>query len=308
MRYIHSYGAHFANSVVHFTAPTGLRPPPPFMGEVGRGQTSLIGFVGVIGIIAIKNFLHYIINTPENPCQYFLDTLYMNRIAIISPDASGEVLKNLRALDLEPVAIPKTGLVVDQISGHPDIQVFIHENRAFCHPDISLSFAANIETHAEVIICGTRLSKKYPADIPYNIACAGPHAFHHRSGIDPTIGEYLTSRKIAGAPVGQGYAKCSTLIVNPGSIVTSDVSIHRAAVSRGVESLLLASGHIDLPGYAFGFIGGATGVIDDLVLFTGSMSHHPDYDKIAAFIEGHEKKIVPLGSGRAVDLGTIFVI
>ncbi len=232
----------------------------------------------------------------------------MDRIAIINPDTPAEIINNLKRLDIEPIPIPKTGLVDGPLAGHPDIQVFIHEKHVFCHPDISASFASKIEKHAEVIICSTRLTKDYPGDVLYNIACAGSSAFRHSGGADPRVEEYLRSHNITAAGVKQGYAKCSTLIVDDNSIVTADVSIHRAASSQGLASLLISPGTIDLPGYGYGFIGGATGLCDDMVFCAGTLSHHPDYETIVRFIDERAKKIVPLGRMPAVDLGTIFVL
>ncbi len=255
-----------------------------------------------------KNCLPSIFIAPENPCQYFLDTLIMDRIAIINPDTPVEIIDNLKKMDIEPIAIPKTDRVDGPLAGHPDIQIFVHGRRVFCHPDISASFASKIENHAEVTICPTRLVKDYPGDVPYNIACAGQWAFRHSAGADPVIEDYLRSEKIFTIGVGQGYAKCSTLIVDDGSIITADVSIHRAASSKGLVSFLITPGHIDLTGYGYGFIGGATGTCDGMVLCAGTLSHHPDYSAIEDFIIKRGKKIVPLGRERAVDLGTIFVL
>ncbi len=232
----------------------------------------------------------------------------MKRIAIINPDASVEIIANLKKLEIEPVTIPKTGLVEAPLAGHPDIQVFVHKNRVFCHPDISLSFISTIERHAEVIICRTKLAMTYPGDVPYNIACAGPWAFRYRGGSDPLVEEYLRSKNITAVAVNQGYARCSTLIVDVSSIITADMTIHNGALSCGLSSLLISPGHIDLPGYGYGFIGGAMGTCDDIVLCSGTLSHHPDYGAITDFIQSRGKKIVPLGTSRAVDLGTIFVL
>jgi hypothetical protein len=232
----------------------------------------------------------------------------MNRIAIINPDTPAEITGNLTKMDIEPVLIPKTGRVDAPLAGHPDIQVFVHGKRIFCHPDISASFVSMIEKYGEVTICATRLSKEYPRDIAYNVACPGPWAFRHPAGADPVVEDYLRSKGIAGIGVSQGYARCSTLIVDNNSIITADVSIHRAARSRVLDSLLISPGYIELPGYRYGFIGGGTGLCEDMVLCAGTLSHHPDYGSIVDFIEERGKKIVPLGRERAVDLGTIFVL
>lgn len=232
----------------------------------------------------------------------------MDRIAIINPDAPGEIIENLKKMDFEPILIPRTGLVDRPLAGHPDIQIFVHGNRVFCHPDISVSFVSRIEKHAAVTLCPTTLSRAYPADVTYNIACTGKWAFRHSAGSDPLVEEYLRSQRITAVGVSQGYAKCSTVIVDERSIITADASIHRAASERGIGSLLISAGHIDLPGYKYGFIGGATGLWEDLILCSGTLVRHPDYAMIEDFIITRGKKIVPLGAMAAVDLGTIFVL
>ena len=232
----------------------------------------------------------------------------MHHIAIISPDASEEILGNLAALDIEPISVPKTGLVQGPISGHPDIQVFVFGNRVFCHPDIDPSFRARIEKHAEVIICPTRLSIHYPGDVPYNVACTGSHAFHHHAALDPAVKEYLLGSGIVLCGVSQGYAKCSTLILGKDAIITADSSIHGAASARGIDSLLIRPGHIDLPGYEYGFIGGAAGLAGDMVLVTGTLAHHPDYEAIEEYAGARGKIIAILSRQQAVDLGTIFIL
>lgn len=255
-----------------------------------------------------KNCLHYIIIAPENPCQYFLERLIMNRIAVINPDAPEEIIENLMKIDIEPVFIPKTDRVDGPLAGHPDIQIFMHGTRVFCHPDISLSFVRTMEKYADMTICSTPLSREYPADVCYNIACVGAWAFRHSAGSDPMVEDYLRSKNITAVCVSQGYAKCSTLVVDDRSMITADRSIHGAALSRGLKSLLIQPGHIGLPGYRYGFIGGATGAWGRIVLCAGTLSHHPDYTAIVDFVERRGKKIVLLGPLPATDLGTIFVL
>lgn len=232
----------------------------------------------------------------------------MSRMAIISPDASDDILVSLKKIDIEPVALPRTVLVSPPISGHPDIQLFPHDGRVFCHPDIEISFIKKIGKKAEVVVCTAGLSPEYPGDVPYNIACAGNCAFHHRSGINHSIGEHLQSRGVVLAGVSQGYAKCSSMVVNDDAIITADRSIHKSASDHGIMSLLIRTGHIDLPGYAYGFIGGASGRIDDMLLVAGDLSLHPDYEKIVEYIYGTGKKLIFLSRKKAVDLGSIYII
>lgn len=232
----------------------------------------------------------------------------MNRIAIISPDAPIEILDNLRKRDIEPVIMSRTDRVARPLSGHPDMQIFVHGGRVFCHPDIARPFLEKIEPHAKIVICPTRLAPDYPRDIPYNIACTGLAAFHHHASIDPLLAEHLKCQGISLRGVPQGYAKCSTLIVDDGSIITADESIRLAAIAAGLKALKIRPGFIGLPGYAFGFIGGATGRAGDMILCTGTLEHHPDYELMLGFISDRGKYFVALGKAPAVDMGTIYTI
>jgi hypothetical protein len=232
----------------------------------------------------------------------------MNKAAIIDPRASDDVKENLAGLGLEIIPIPLTDLVAEPVSGHPDIQVFIHGNNAFMHPDISADFIRSVEQYCNVTVCTTGLDSKYPLDIPYNIACIGNIAIHKKDCTAPEIKKYLSENNINLIHTSQGYSKCSTLIVDNNSLITSDKSIHKSAETMGIDSLLITTGYIDLPGYNYGFIGGASGEFNNTVFFAGRIDHHPDFDRIKNFIISKEKSIIYLSENRADDIGSILFI
>ena len=77
---------------------------------------------------------------------------------------------------------------------------------------------------------------------------------------------------------------------------------------HGCNVLLIQPGHIALPGYDCGFIGGASFVYENKVIFFGNIEKHPDYTEISAFIDeaGYEtvyEKNTPL-----TDLGGAVVL
>ena len=232
----------------------------------------------------------------------------MNRIAIINPDTSKEIIDKLKKNDLEPIILPVTNLVEKPISGHPDLQIFTHNNKIFCHPDINKSFLHKVEDKYEIIICESKLSNIYPNDIPYNIANIGNFAFHNLKYTDKTIRKYFEKEKIKQIDVKQGYSKCSTLIVDENSIITADKGIHNSALENKIDSLLISSGDIELPGYKYGFIGGASATTDTSVYLTGSIINHPDKKNIENFISYKNKNIIYLSIEKIIDLGTIFIL
>lgn len=109
--------------------------------------------------------------------------------------------------------------------------------------------------------------------------------------------------------VRQRYARCSSCIVDEQSIITSDRGIAKAAKEYGVDVLLISPGHILLDGFNYGFIGGASfKLAPDKLAFTGSLRHHPDEERINAFLE--KRRIVPvcLSSGPLRDIGSAVLI
>ena len=232
----------------------------------------------------------------------------MEPCVIIDPRLDEECITNLRHNGFSVIAAPLTDLVDTPVSGHPDIQMFIHEKNLFVHPDIDKKFIKSIEGYVNVIQCSTKLKKNYPDDIPYNIALVGDYAIHRKGFTDKIIQDYLLNCGIDIVDAKQGYAKCSTLIIDDKSIITSDRSINDAAKSVGIDALLISAGFIDLPGYNHGFIGGASGSFCGVIYLTGSIDHHPDRAEIESFIESKNMQLKILSNKRIVDAGSLFFI
>jgi putative nucleotidyltransferase with HDIG domain len=232
----------------------------------------------------------------------------MAPIAIINPDAPGEIRKNLARLGLDALEVPRCGLADKRIAGHPDIQLFVLGTRLICRPDIGPAFLRKMEKHAEIVTGRTRPADPYPGDVPYNAAYTGRFAFHSLRHTDPVLRESLREAGAHVIDVAQGYAGCSTLVIGREEIITADPSIHAAASSHGLRSLLISPGHVGLPGHPYGFIGGASGTWGGTLLLTGRIDHHPDGKKIVERIGESGKKVVYLSEERATDLGTIFIM
>ena len=65
---------------------------------------------------------------------------------------------------------------------------------------------------------------------------------------------------------------------------------------------------IELRKLDYGFIGGATGLIDNSTLaVNGDINSHPDSEQIKVFCHKYNVDIIPLKDGKLVDIGTIIV-
>ncbi len=232
----------------------------------------------------------------------------MNPCAIVDPRLSDQIMKSLQNSGFKTIAVPLIEKVDQPLAGHPDIQMFIHDTNIFVHPDIDKSFLKKIEDYVNIMICSSKLDKKYPGDISYNIACTGKIAIHKKAFTDKEIMDYLLRNQIEIIDTRQGYSKCSTLIVDDSSIITADNAIHLSAESAGLDSLLISEGYIDLPGYNYGFIGGASGRFIDTIYLTGSIDHHPDKERIVNFVESKKMHLKILSEEKIFDAGSIFFI
>ncbi len=185
--------------------------------------------------------------------------------------------------------------------------------------------------------CPEKIGSKYPENIIYNAACTGKYFIHNTKYTDSELLKHVNEQKSNSDAVAetfeiidvpQGYTKCNTLIVDENSIITSDIGIYNAIYSQPqflnkniaatdtlngipaesapqLEVLLIEKGHIKLQGFDYGFIGGASGRIGDTIIFNGNITQHPDYEKIAAFIESRGLKIKYFTEYALEDIGSI---
>lgn len=105
------------------------------------------------------------------------------------------------------------------------------------------------------------LSALYPEDVSLNALICDRFLFARLDALAPEVREFAIENGMTLLNVRQGYAGCSSIVLSPHAILTSDVGIQRAARAVGLETLLLPPGQIHLAGYRGngGMPGGAAG-------------------------------------------------
>ena len=99
------------------------------------------------------------------------------------------------------------------------------------------------------------------------------------------------------------------MIVNERSLVTSDRGIYESALDEGFKALLISQGHVSLPGEGYGFIGGASGVIDnERVILLGDIALHPDRENISRFVSTSGVELIILDDLPLLDAGTLIIL
>lgn len=171
-----------------------------------------------------------------------------------------------------------------------------------------------VSSHPDLYMCGLgpgapiffgepeKVGPSYPENSIYNAACTGTYFIHNLKHTDPSLLKQVSH--LEQIHVAQGYTKCNIVIVNETSIITSDQGIFRAC-SEKLDVLLIKPGHVKLRYFPYGFLGGASGRIGKTIFFNGNLSAHPDYKKIASFIEERDLEIIYFKQYELEDIGSI---
>lgn len=209
---------------------------------------------------------------------------------------------------------------------HPALCTYLENASHVIHnfPELR-TVSSLVANHPDVLLCklGARpespiyegipneLSPLYPGDCRYNAACTGKFFIHK---LDVTDAGLLDAAKTSCGDdlqlinVRQGYAKCSTVIVDEDSIITYDKGIAKPCEAAGMNVLIVEPGFVKLRGANTGFIGGASGRVDGEILFNGDLSVHPNFREITAFIEAQGLGCKWFESYELEDIGSIITV
>ncbi len=146
---------------------------------------------------------------------------------------------------------------------------------------------------------------EYPKDVICNAFAVGENLFAHMRSIDGNIVKAAENNHLKLIDVKQGYAACSTLILNSSSIISADEGICAKAIQKNIECLMISAGGIILDGYNTGFIGGCAAQLGKTVYFTGKLNSHRDGRAIREFISRRWLNITEITDNALHDIGGI---
>lgn len=200
-----------------------------------------------------------------------------------------------------------------------------------------------VSTHADIHMCRlglwegphifmgnvSKLGKNYPGNIIYNAVCTGKYFIHNLKYTDRALlkaaqewhAKTFPAGKLHTISVPQGYTRCCCLPVDDSSFITSDEGIANALKGTDAQVLLIERGHILLPGFDYGFIGGCAGhlTLEDsaapdaggepqtrrIIVFNGDLAAHPDFHEMKDFIENRGAEVVYFRDFPLMDIGSI---
>ena len=232
---------------------------------------------------------------------------------IVDKRISDELKEALRSLGLQLIYLEGYSRLGGAIASHPDTLLFKYKDRIFYpegyereHPEV-LKEIREAAKSARLAPLPDDLSSVYPEDTRYNVLVAGGELFLKKTSAAGDILGLEESEGVRINPVKQGYPACSTLSLG-NSAVTADRGLSAELEKRGISVTLIRPGHISLPPYEYGFIGGASFVLESFVYFFGDFKLHPDAELIEKAIR--DAGLVPISLSHAplVDLGGAVVI
>ena len=210
--------------------------------------------------------------------------------AYISKKTNEILIRYLKGKGISPTLVGPIPYVDIPINSHPDIiYCKLNDNEVFVGDE-------------------NLLSSKYPGDIRYNACSTGKYLIHNLKYTDEKLLKRAKELGLKLIDVKQGYTKCSIVVIDEDSVITYDEGISKVLSSKGLNVLLISPGNVKLEGYDTGFIGGASGKIEDEIVFNGNLKLHSDFDRIEKFISSRGLKLKYFTEYELTDIGSIIVI
>lgn len=209
----------------------------------------------------------------------------------------------------EVIELPPFSALDPRVASHPDMLLKSMNGRLFVPKDYYIETKHEIDliiskTSLKLSLTNDKLGREYPLDVAYNFFTLKNAIVGNTAHISEEIKKYALSRGFVNANVKQGYAKCSSVVLE-NAVITADQGIYNTARKLGVDALLICSGGVILEGYDYGFLGGASGVYGNKVYFCGDISKHKDGTEISAFCQKQGYEVISLSDAPLYDVGTI---
>ena len=226
---------------------------------------------------------------------------------------NASALSSLSSIANEIVLMPAADYLQAGVASHPDMLLFIGFERIFCHRRYFEQNGPLLErisalTGYEICISDEPTDEKYPHDVLFNAVLVGKRLICNTKTVSKLILSFAEEYGYETVHVPQGYTKCSVAVVSDNAIITSDKAISSICSSVGIDVLTVTEGHISLPPYDYGFIGGTCGTYGDKIYFCGSIEKHPHVESIKSFCKNHGKTAISLSNDTLQDVGSLLFI
>ena len=230
----------------------------------------------------------------------------MQKHALCSPFLPREIRAEIeKAGNMQCIEIPPCDTLPVPVNSHPDMLFFNPPNSTVTvlskrYHAVNSRFFEKF-TAENLILDDVALGSEYPSDVPFDAIGMGSTLYCLEAHTSAEV-KKLFHRTVN---VRQGYAACSTLILNEATAITADKNIAKALKSDGITVHVISPEGISLPGYGCGFIGGASAVINGNAIFFGDLKKHPDGERITEICRAVDVKPIDFPHLPLTDYGSI---
>lgn len=189
---------------------------------------------------------------------------------------------------------------------HADLSLcYLGRGIAVCAPEAYDYYTESLGfTKLKLIKGEAGVGSNYPYDAAYNVAIVGKRLYCKVKITDPVLLNTARAMGYEIININQGYAKCSVCPVDEKSAISADMSFGKAAVTGGLDVLLITNDNICLEGFENGFFGGCSYMAKKGELnVKGDFATLPHYEEIREFLKKRGIS-VGKGSGSVKDFGS----
>lgn len=233
----------------------------------------------------------------------------MIKKAVIASNLSGEVASYLENAGFEIVCFGTNPAVDSRVAHHADLSFYFDGIDTLFVANEMAEYYDQLNKYCKnIVVLNKKLRSDYPGDVLLNCVCTGKNFICNSETVSDEIFDKMKINGYNIINVKQGYTKCSVVPVSDNAIITDDESVDIECRKSGLDVLKISKGSVELPGFEYGFIGGATGKIaHDEIIFNGDITKHPDYKNIDLFLKKYNVRYVYF-SGNLEDIGSMISI
>jgi N-dimethylarginine dimethylaminohydrolase len=195
------------------------------------------------------------------------------------------------------------------VATHADMLICKIENCVFCYETY---YSENKELFDVIEKSGYKIipvkkecRKNYPGDIALNVLIMGKTLFCKKENTADEILRFAEEKGYKIINVKQGYAACSTVVLNENHAITTDKTIEKALKNENIDVIYVPTDNIKLTGYNCGFIGGASGVSDKNFFLFGSIENLNKKDEIKKILKNLNFRITEILTSDIYDFGGV---
>lgn len=213
-----------------------------------------------------------------------------------------DMVKKLESFGYSVDSVLPNPFFSNSVCGHPDMNILKIDDVIFATTNVRFFDSRNV-MHVQT----TGDNQLYPNDALLNAVCIGNDFICRTKSVHIPALECAKEKGYNIINVNQGYVKCNICVVDSEhkAVITEDEGIAKTLLGYGYDVLLLTTHCVNLEPYEYGFIGGASGLIDCNMFFLGCIEKHCEYEKIRSFCAKYSVNLISLSENELYDYGSI---